>query len=127
MRQASRVEMVMADVPRAQKRNETIRALYERHADRLFRTALRVGGGRRSFAEDVVHDVFVSLIDRYDSLDESRDLGGWLYRCAMNACFSRLRKEAVRSSPIVKFFTGAMYEAGPDADIRARLDAGKRE
>ena len=54
----------MADVPRAQHRNDQIRGLYERHADRLFRVALRVGGGRRSFAEDVVHDVFVSLTGR---------------------------------------------------------------
>lgn len=116
----------MADAPPTQARDQSIRSLYERHADRLFRTALRIGGGRRSFAEDVVQDVFVSLIDRYDRLDGSEDLGGWLYRCAMNACFSRLRKEAVRRSPVVIFFTGALYEHGPDADIAARLDADKR-
>lgn len=108
-------------------RNRKVRALYERERDNLFRLALRVSGGRRSFAEDVVHDVFVQLLLRYDALDDSRDLGGWLYRCAMNASFTRLRKEAVRASPLVAVFLGAAQPEVPSADVKARLDAAQRE
>ena len=106
-------------------RNRQVRALYERERDRLFRVALRVGGGRRSFAEDVVHDVFVTLLSRYDALDGDRDLGGWLYRCTMNGCFTRLRKEAVRNNPVVRFLVGV--PDSPSADVAARLDAAQRE
>lgn len=108
-------------------RNQAVRALYEREAARLFRVALRVGGGRRSFAEDVVHDVFVQLLQRFDDVDERDDLGGWLYRCTMNGCLSRLRKEAVRGNPLVAFFVGANVVETPSADVRARLDAAQRE
>lgn len=119
----------MAD-PTAEKaasRETAIGALYERHRDRLFHVALRVGGGRRTFAEDVVHDVFVSLLHRYDSLADQGDLGGWLYRVAMNAALTRLRREAVRANPMVRFFLGDLQPEVPSADVRARLDEGKRE
>lgn len=110
-----------------QGRNQRVRALYERERDRLFRVALRVGGGRRSFAEDVVQDAFVQLLSRYDQLDDSRDLGGWLYRCTMNGCFTRLRREAVRQSPVVRLLLGGLQGEAPSADVRARLDAAQRE
>lgn len=109
------------------RRNDAVRALYERERDRLFRVALRVGGGRRSFAEDVVHDVFIQLLQRFDDVDDGADLGGWLYRCTMNGCLSRLRKEAVRAHPLVAFFVGNNVADVPSADVRARLDGAQRE
>ena len=109
------------------KRNHAIRALYERERERLFRVALRVSGGRRAFAEDVVHDVFIQLLQRFDDVDDGADLGGWLYRCTMNGCLSRLRKEAVRAHPLVAFFVGNNAVDAPSADVRARLDAAQRD
>jgi RNA polymerase sigma-70 factor (ECF subfamily) len=111
----------------AARRNQQIRALYEREKAVLFRAALRVGGGRRAFAEDVVQDVFVALITGYDRLDDSRDLGGWLYRSTMNGCYSRLRKEAVRRNPLVALFVGAHAPEAPSPDINARLDGAQRD
>jgi RNA polymerase sigma-70 factor, ECF subfamily len=111
----------------ATRRNQQIRALYEREKDVLFRAALRVGGGRRAFAEDVVQDVFVALLTGYERLDDSRDLGGWLYRATMNGCYSRLRKEAVRRNPLVALFLGATLDEAPSADVGARLDSAHRE
>jgi len=111
----------------ATRRNQQIRALYEREKDVLFRAALRVGGGRRTFAEDVVQDVFVALLTGYERLDDSRDLGGWLYRATMNGCYSRLRKEAVRRNPLVALFLGHDAVEAPSADIRARLDSAQRD
>ena len=106
----------------AARQHQQIRALYERERDRLFRAALRVGGGRRAFAEDVVQDVFVNLLVGLDRLDDGRDLGGYLYRATMNGCFSRLRKEAVRNNPLVALILGAQSTPAPGADIAARLD-----
>jgi RNA polymerase sigma-70 factor, ECF subfamily len=99
----------------AARRNQQIRALYEREKAVLFRAALRVGGGRRAFAEDVVQDVFVALITGYDRLDDSRDLGGWLYRSTMNGCYSRLRKEAVRRTPRRQAPTSTPASTAPSA------------
>jgi RNA polymerase sigma-70 factor (ECF subfamily) len=112
---------------RAASRETAIAALYERHKDRLFQVALRVGGGRRSFAEDVVHDVFVTLLHRFDRLTDQEDLGAWLYRVAMNGALSRLRREAVRANPTVRFLLGDLQPEAPSADVRARLDEGMRE
>lgn len=119
----------MADptAAKAGSRETPIAALYERHKDRLFHVALRVGGGRRSFAEDVVHDVFVSLLQRIDGLKEHEDLGGWLYRVAMNAALTRLRREAVRANPMVRLILGDQQPEAPSADVRVRLDEGMRE
>lgn len=111
----------------AASRETAIAALYERHKHRLFHVALRLGGGRRAFAEDVVQDVFVTLLNRYHRLDEKDDLGGWLYRVAMNQALTRLRREAVRANPLVRFFVGDLQPEVPSADVRARLDEGKRE
>lgn len=108
-------------------RNQQVRTLYERERDRLFRVALRVGGGRRSFAEDVVHDVFVQLLQRFDDVEDRHDLGGWLYRCTMNGCLSRLRKESVRANPLVALLLGQSMPEGPSADVRARLDATQKD
>lgn len=111
----------------ATRRNQQVRALYEREKDALFRAALRVGGGRRAFAEDVVQDVFVALLMGFDGLDHSRDLGGYLYRATMNGCLSRLRKEAVRANPVVAFLLGGTVDTAPSPDIRARLDGAQRD
>lgn len=111
----------------ATAQHQQVRALYERERDRLFRAALRVGGGRRAFAEDVVQDVFVNLLTGMARIDDSRDLGGYLYRATMNGCFSRLRKEAVRNNPLVALVLGAQTSPAPSADIAARLDGAHRE
>jgi len=111
----------------ATRQHQQIRALYERERDRLFRAALRVGGGRRAFAEDVVQDVFVNLLTGIHRVDDGRDLGGYLYRATMNGCFSRLRKEAVRNNPLVALILGAQTSPAPSADIAARLDGAHRD
>jgi RNA polymerase sigma-70 factor (ECF subfamily) len=109
------------------QRSEAIRALYQSHGARLFRIALRVGGGRRSFAEDVVQDTFEKLLLHYDRLDSGADLGGWLYRVAMNASLSRLRRESFRNSAVVRALLGQGTDRAPSADVAARLTSLQRE
>ncbi|MEZ4447484.1 MAG: sigma-70 family RNA polymerase sigma factor [Polyangiaceae bacterium] len=66
---------------------------YREHRDRIFQLCLRFGAGRRDWAEDVTHDVFVKLYERLADLADHEDLGGWLYRVAANHSISRLRRE----------------------------------
>lgn len=82
---------------RSAARKDVIAWLYERHHKRVFHLALRYGCGDRGFAEDVVQDVFVRLIDVWDRLDDTHDLGGWLYRCTANRALNKLRNEKVRA------------------------------
>lgn len=67
--------------------------LFHAHKQRVFHWALRYGGGRRAFAEDVVQEVFMRAYESWASLESHQDLAGWLYRVTANAAISRLRRE----------------------------------
>jgi RNA polymerase sigma factor (sigma-70 family) len=88
---------MMAASVRAPAANErstglTFTACYEAHRDSVYHLGLRYGGGDRSFAEDLTHDVFVRLLEHLPELNETHDLGGWLYRVAANLALSRRRR-----------------------------------
>jgi RNA polymerase sigma-70 factor, ECF subfamily len=72
-----------------------VEELYARYADRVFRWALRFGGGDVAWAEDVTQDVFVNLVKRTPELEDAGDLGGWFYRVTVNRCLNELRRRRV--------------------------------
>jgi RNA polymerase sigma-70 factor, ECF subfamily len=47
--------------------------------------------GERELAEDVLHDVFVKIVGREDSLREPAKITAWLYQVTRNAIIDRLR------------------------------------
>jgi RNA polymerase sigma-70 factor, ECF subfamily len=85
---------------------EVIEALYERHHAEVYRLALRYGGGRVAWAEDVTQDVFVSLIGAVHRLREVEDLGGWFYRVTTRRCMTRISRERFRALAPVRWFFG---------------------
>jgi len=68
-------------------------ACYRQHFSRVYRQSLKFGGGDREWAEDLAHDVFLTLLEQFSSLEAHDDLGGWLYRVTANLALSRLRRE----------------------------------
>lgn len=68
-------------------------AQYRLHADRVYRRCLALGGGDRSFAEDVTQDVFLRLHEKGASIDRSEAVGSWLLTVADRLCLDRLRRE----------------------------------
>lgn len=68
-------------------------ACYQQHWASVYRQSLRFGGGDPQWAEDLAHDVFVELLERFTTLEDHHDLGGWLYRVTANLALSRLRRE----------------------------------
>jgi RNA polymerase sigma factor (sigma-70 family) len=68
-------------------------ACYRQHRERIFRWALRYGGGDEAFAEDVTHDVLIRLLEHLPSLAAPEDVGGWLYRVTANVAISVVRRE----------------------------------
>ena len=65
-------------------------AVFDRHGDRLYRTALAILG-RRADAEDIVHDVFVKLFEKPQDFQSPEHEAAWLIRVTVNMCRNRLR------------------------------------
>jgi RNA polymerase sigma-70 factor, ECF subfamily len=59
--------------------------LVERHQRMVLRTALRLLG-RLDLAQDAAQDAFLRLYRHLGRVDESRELGPWLYRVVVNVC-----------------------------------------
>jgi RNA polymerase sigma-70 factor (ECF subfamily) len=74
-------------------RESRIRHIYEANYALVHRIALRYGAGNAAWAEDVVQDVFMTLVDRLDTLHADTDPGPWLSRVTTNRCLNVLRRE----------------------------------
>jgi RNA polymerase sigma-70 factor, ECF subfamily len=66
-------------------------ALYERHADMLYRTAYRFVGSREE-AEEVVQDLFVGLRVALGSYAEQGRFGSWARRIVVRLAIDRSRR-----------------------------------
>jgi RNA polymerase sigma-70 factor (ECF subfamily) len=105
-------------------------AFFEEHYERLLRAVYLVTGNRAE-AEDLAQEAFVKLYERWDRVRGTANPGGYLYRTAINAHHSRLRRLAVAArKPFVRREADPL-EASDDRDeIRralASLPAGQRE
>lgn len=95
---------------------ERIDRLYRTHRDDVHRIALRYGRGNRSFAEDVTQDVFLTLCRTIGRVDSTRDMAPWFYRVTTNRCLSKLRRDAVRNAPGVRWIIGRSRPAPIDPE-----------
>jgi RNA polymerase sigma factor (sigma-70 family) len=121
--------LVMVSVAAAVHRAESERfaALFEEHRESILRVCMRLGGGKLHFAEDVTHDVFVKLLENLPHLEsqEQANIGGWLYRVAVNASLERLRRERSFVGRILRRLRGepALSAARPDVLLEQHEDA----
>src|SRR5262249_62266837 len=67
-----------------------LEALMERHAPRVYRVAFGITRSAPD-AEEVVQDVFTSLVRAIGGFEGRSALGTWLYRVATNAALARRR------------------------------------
>jgi RNA polymerase sigma-70 factor (ECF subfamily) len=88
-------------------------ALYERHCDAVFRTALRVTG-RPADAEDVLQTVFVRLLSGAEHDEAARRPAAYFRRAAVNAAVDLLRRRAVRAET-------AYDDTAPHAAVESAL------
>jgi len=90
-----------------------VEELYARYADRVFRWALRFGGGDVAWAEDVTQDVFMNLVKRAPDLEDADELGGWFYRVTANRCLNELRRQR-----IMRALSTALFATRAEPDRR---------
>src|SRR2546430_1743979 len=98
------------EVPR-ERAAVSSRELYQEHRHKVFRWALRYGGGDVGWAEDLTHDVFVKAIEHLDELSEPHDLGGWLYRVTANLAMRRLRREGSLLRRVLRLYGAGREES----------------
>lgn len=102
-------------------------ALYRRHSDEVFQTCMRFAAGDRAWAMDCAHDVFITLAERLEGLDEHEDLGGWLYRVAANTCLMRLRRQKSWLGIFGAISNVARHSSEMERGVQARRDVTRLE
>lgn len=70
---------------------EALGALYDRHRQMVFRTALAITGDREA-ASDLLQDVFLRLHRFADHIDRTRPLEPWLYRMTANLAYTWVKR-----------------------------------
>jgi RNA polymerase sigma-70 factor (ECF subfamily) len=74
---------------------EAFRCLYDRHRSTVYSVALRLLGNSHD-AEDATQEVFLLLHRKLGSFRGQSSLSTWIYRLALNVCFSILRRRKRR-------------------------------
>ncbi len=67
------------------------RALYDRHASRVYRLAYRMCGDQ-DLAADLTQDVFVRVFGQLGQFRGDAAFSTWMHRVAINTCLNALRK-----------------------------------
>jgi RNA polymerase sigma-70 factor (ECF subfamily) len=112
---------------------QAARALYDRHATRVYRLAFRLAGDA-DLAADLTQDVFVRAFRELGKFRGESAFGTWLHRVAVTTCLNGLRKvkrlrtrevtlelaegeahEAAAVSPEVQEAVAAAIEALPES------------
>lgn len=106
-----------AAMARQDRPADAFQQLYDSRKGQVYRWALQFGAGRRAWAEDVVHDVFVRVFENLGSLTNLDDLGGFLYRVTANVAIGRLRKERGFFARVRHF----LHEDEPSGDPHEEL------
>jgi RNA polymerase sigma-70 factor (ECF subfamily) len=83
--------------PRRANDEDALRALFEQHAAALLAFALRLSGGDRGRAEDIVQETLLRAWRQSNALGESRPARAWLFTVARNVAVDAFR--ARRSRP----------------------------
>jgi RNA polymerase sigma-70 factor, ECF subfamily len=103
---------------------EAFDALVGRYMARAYGFAYRLLGHRED-AEDLVQDVFLTVLDRVDTFQERREFAPWFYRILANRALTQRKARAVRRTEAIPDETAAQglspARAAEQADIRERV------
>src|SRR5215468_12027505 len=81
---------------------ELLRAMFAEHGDALYAHALRLTGGDRQRAEDLVQETLLRAWRHPEALDPSRgSVRAWLFTTARNLAIDSWRRRSVRVGEVV--------------------------
>ncbi len=101
-------------------------ALYRRYKTALFNLAYRYSYDQAT-AEDLLQEIFLKIFTHLDDVQRVETFTAWVFRIALNTCYSHLRGKRVeieKSVPMVDL-EGTRHEARVEADendLRRPLD-----
>ena len=99
---------------------------FHQHYERLLKAVYLVTGNRGE-AEDLAQEAFVKVYERWDRVSGTENPMGYLYRTAINAHNSRLRRMAVAARKTFAPRHPDPLEASDDRDEIRRALAGLSE
>ena len=73
--------------------------LVRRYERQIFSLALRMMNNQED-ANDVAQDIFIKIYHALPKFDESRKFFSWMYKIAMNVCYTQLKKRPPESYPL---------------------------
>jgi RNA polymerase sigma-70 factor (ECF subfamily) len=103
----------------ASKGEEAFEEIVRRYTDKIYRLALRITRDHHS-AEEVVQEVFLTLLNRIDTFRGESRFSSWLYRVTANASYMRLRAEKKYES-VVSLEDYVPYDE--DGTLKGRIKA----
>ncbi|MFG1605560.1 sigma-70 family RNA polymerase sigma factor [Actinoplanes sp. NPDC049265] len=93
---------------------ELLRALHDEHGNALYAHAVRLSGGDRQQAEDLVQETLLRAWRYPEALDPERGaVRSWLFTTARNLAIDAWRRRSVRVGEVM---TDVMPEPPPDTD-----------
>lgn len=95
-------------------------ALYGMYKARVFGLACRYTGDPVA-AEDLLQDIFIKVFTHLGDVRDVETMSAWVYRIALNACFSHLRSRRLLSRTMVPM---SAIEGGPAEATRDTHEAG---
>ena len=95
--------------------------LYDRYASKLLGFMMRILGGDKQRAEDLLQDVFMKVIERPHMFDCSKKFASWLFTVAANTCKNEFRKiNRDQESGIKEEHFMPLFENGMEASVDHR-------
>lgn len=103
-------------------------ALYFRYKTALFNMAYRYTYDRAT-AEDLLQEIFIKVFTHIDDVRMAETFTGWIYRIALNTCYSHLRvkKAELQKAVPLADVEGVLHAPGENessGDVRRPLDEG---
>src|SRR5216110_4132251 len=81
---------------------ELLRAMFAEHGDALYAHALRLNGGDRQRAEDLVQETLLRAWQHPEALDPARgSVRAWLFTTARNLAIDSWRRRSVRVGEVI--------------------------
>jgi RNA polymerase sigma-70 factor (ECF subfamily) len=104
--------MSTVSIPLSSLTAATPTQLYQAHYRRLYNVCLRIVGNAMD-AEEAMHDSFLKIFDRRETLLDEQAFLAWSQRIAIRTAIDRVRKKKIRFEPVDGL---AMADETPDDD-----------